>query len=125
MAAHGWDKLQGGVDGFAEGALAGLGVPAPLVVAWLVTVVELGGGIALVLGVLTRLAAAANALVLVGAIALVKVDVGLIAEEGAGAELDLALLAGLVAVLLLGPGRPSVDHAVGVEEAVPELAARR
>lgn len=121
MAAHGWQKLSDGVGGFAEGALAGLGVPAPLVVAWLVTIIELVGGIALIVGAVTRLAAIGNALVLIGAIALVKIDLGLIAEEGAGAELDLAILAGLVALVLLGPGRPSVDHALGLEDATPTL----
>lgn len=47
-----------------------------------------------------------------------KLDIGLIAGASApmpGAELDLALLAGLVAVLLLGPGRPSLDHMLNIE----------
>lgn len=51
-----------------------------------------------------------------------KLDIGLIAGTGAsmpGAELDLALLAGLVAVLLLGPGRPSLDHVLNIEGTVP------
>jgi len=51
----------------------------------------------------------------------VKLDIGLIAGAGApmpGAELDLTLIAGLVAVLLLGPGRPSLDHLLGIERDV-------
>ena len=124
MVAHGWDKLQGGVDGFG-GMLEGLGVPAPGMMAWVVTVIELVGGAALILGLLTRWAAVANSAVLLGAIFLVKLDVGLIAETGAGAELDLALLAGLIAVLVLGPGKPSLDHALNVEVAAPQLAGRR
>ena len=110
MAAHGWEKLQGGPAGFGEGMLAGLGVPAPVLVAWVVTAIELGGGLLLIAGLLTRIAALLNSAVLIGAISLVKIDVGLIADEGAGAELDLALLAGLVAVALTGPGRLALDR---------------
>lgn len=121
MAAHGYDKLtgEGGPAGFAQGPIADL--PAPLVLAWAVTLVELVGGIALVVGVATRVAALLNVGVLIGAIVLVKAEVGLIAEEGAGAELDLALIAGLLAVALLGPSRPSVDHAVGAEAGEPRV----
>jgi uncharacterized membrane protein YphA (DoxX/SURF4 family) len=49
---------------------------------------------------------------------LVKVDLGLIAPMGSplpGAELDLALIAGLVGLMLLGPGRLSADYALGIE----------
>jgi putative oxidoreductase len=52
---------------------------------------------------------------LIVAILLVKVNVGLISAEGAVAELDLALIAGFIIVLLLGPGRLSLDHALGIE----------
>ena len=119
MAAHGWDKLQDGPAGFGQGLLAGLGIPAPEVVAWIVTVIELGGGIALIVGALSRLAALANVGVLIGAIVTVKAEAGLIAEEGVGYELDLALIAGLLVVALLGPGRPSIDHALGIERGRP------
>lgn len=118
MAAHGLDKLLDGPAGFAE-TLTGLGLPAPLVLAWVVTAIELGGGALLIVGALTRIAALLHIAVLVGAIALVKIDLGLIAEQGVGAELDLALIAGLIVVALLGPGRPSVDHAVGIEHTEP------
>lgn len=115
MAAHGYQKLtgEGGPGGFAQGPIADL--PAPVILAWAVTLIELVGGVALVVGVATRIAALLNVGVLIGAIVLVKADMGLIAEEGAGAELDLALIAGLLAIALLGPSRPSVDHAIGAE----------
>lgn len=39
-----------------------------------------------------------------------------------GAELDLALIAGALGVIVLGPGRPSLDHGIGIEREVPVLA---
>ena len=115
---HGWQKLTGGPSGFA-GMLTGLGVGAPGVLAWLVTIAELVGGALLLIGLLTRLATLPLIGTMIGAIVLVKADLGIIAPPDApmaGAELDIALLAGLVALLLLGPGRVSVDHVVGVEQ---------
>ena len=103
-----------------------LGVPAPTVVGYLQTFAELVGGIFLIVGFLSRLAAAVEAVILVLAIFLVKLNIGLIAPPEAplpGAELDIGLLAGLLAVMLLGPGRPSLDHAVGIERDVPALTA--
>ncbi len=118
MFAHGLQKLRGpGPTGFGQGALAGLGVPLPVFFGYLVTFGELLGGLALIAGLLTRFLALALTVQLIGAILLVKINVGLIGQEGAGAgaELDLALIAGLVTLALLGPGRPSLDHAFGLE----------
>lgn len=63
----------------------------------------------LIAGVLTRLVTVPLIVTMVGAIALVKVDVGFIVADAAGAELDVALLAGLLGLLFIGPGRLSVD----------------
>lgn len=117
MAYHGWTKLAAGPDQFAAGLLVPKGIPAPMLTAWLVTLIELVGGSLLVVGLLTRLATLPLVANLIGAIVLVKADIGLIAPRagGAGMELDLTLVAGLVAVALLGPGRPSLDHALGIE----------
>jgi len=61
------------------------------------------------------------------ALLLVKVNVGLIAPSdapGVGAELDLALIAGFLVILLAGPGKLSLDYALGIErDAVEERAA--
>ena len=113
MAAHGWRKLANGPGNFADG-LEQLGVPAPDLMAWVVTFTELGGGILLILGLMTRLAALALTVNLTVAILLVKVNVGLIAGEGGGAgmELDLALIAGFVTLLFLGAGPVSLDWAL-------------
>lgn len=113
---HGYSKLTNGPSGFAK-TLTGLGVPAPEVFAWLVTVAELVGGALLLLGLLTRLATIPLILTMIGSIVLVKVDAGIIAAmgAGAGAELDIALLVGLLALLVLGPGSLSADRALGIE----------
>ena len=116
MAAHGLQKLQRGPAEFGRTALDSLGVPAPEFMGYVITFAELGGGILLILGLLTRLAALVLTVDLVVAIVLVKVKVGLIAEEGAGAgaELDLALIAGFLALLLMGAGALSVDRLIGL-----------
>ena len=123
MAAHGLQKLQGGPENFG-GALANLGVPLPVFMAYVVTFSELIGGILLIVGLLSRLAALILTIDLVAAILLVKINVGLIAPQGSGtgAELDLALIAGFLVILLAGPGRLSLDYALGIER---EEAARR
>jgi putative oxidoreductase len=117
MAAHGLQKVQRGPAEFGRTALDSLGVPAPEFMGYVVTFAELGGGIFLILGLLTRLAALVLLVDLVVAILLVKVRVGLIAGEGAGAgaELDLALIAGFVALLLIGAGALSLDRLIGLE----------
>lgn len=121
MFAHGLQKFQDGPAGFGEGMIGEMiGLPAPVFLGWVVTLTELVVGAALVLGAATRLAAVGVAIIMLGATFLVKLEGGLIAEGGAGYELDLALLAGAVGVLLLGPGRPSVDHLIGVEATEPK-----
>lgn len=96
-----------------------LDVPAPALTAPLVTALEIIGGLALLAGIGTRLAAASLAGVLTGALLCIKTDLGIISSGPMpGAELDIALLAGLVALLLLGPGNVSADRAVGLEPAL-------
>ena len=116
MVAHGYLKVVGGPATFGR-LLAGLGVPAPMFMGYLVTYIELVGGALLVVGLLSRLAALALTADLVVAIVLVKVNIGLIAPRGmgAGAELDLAYIAGFVFILLAGPGRFSLDRLIGID----------
>lgn len=122
LTAHGWQKLtQMGPAGFGQ-VLGQMGVPLPGLMGFVVTFVELVGGILLIIGLLSRLAALLLTINLTVAILLVKVNVGLIAPQGAGAgaELDLALIAGLLVILLAGPGKLSLDHALGLERGAVE-----
>ncbi len=120
--AHGLQKLtEVGPGNFGGQVLAGLGVPLPVFMGYVVTLVELVGGILLIVGFLSRLAALLLTIDLVIAILLVKVNVGFISgSSGTGAELDLALIAGFLVILFAGPGRLSVDHALGLE---PDVVA--
>src|ERR687897_2804816 len=56
MLAHGVDKLSGGVAGIAGFGefLSSAGLPAGLLLAWFVTLLELLGGVMLIVGLLSR-----------------------------------------------------------------------
>jgi putative oxidoreductase len=123
---HGIDKFDAGIS-MVEEMFTMWGVPAPGLAAPLVAIVEIVGGVALVLGVGTRIAASLLSVVMIGALIYVKQDLGIISSGPMpGAELDLALLAGLIALIVLGPGRVSLDDRLGVERRTsadhPELA---
>jgi putative oxidoreductase len=119
MAAHGWQKLTDiGPAAFGTSTLDPVGVPMATTMGYVVTFTELIGGLLLMAGLLTRLAAIALTVDLVMAIILVKSKVPLIVAQdkpGAGMELDLALIAGFVIALFAGPGRFSLDRAFGVD----------
>jgi putative oxidoreductase len=127
MFAHGVVKLRGGVAGIAGFGefLSSAGLPAGLLLAWFVTLLELVGGVMLIVGLLSRVIAALMTVELLVAIALVSGQAGLIAQEGVGYERDLAYIMGFLAIMLLGPGRPSLDHLIGFEEARPALIPAR
>ncbi len=114
---HGWQKIDRGVDGFAM-FVKSLDVPVPDLVAYVVAYGELIGGALLIVGFLTRLTAVGFFIEMIFTTAIVKVDIGLIAQQGAGAELDLTLLAAMAAVACFGPGSLSVDRNVGIDARV-------
>lgn len=112
---HGINKFDTGIS-MIEDMFTTWGVPAPGFTAPLTAVVEIVAGVMLIVGLATRLAAMALSVVLIGALIYVKQDLGIISSDPMpGAELDLALLAGLIAVIVLGPGRLSLDHQLGIE----------
>jgi putative oxidoreductase len=93
-------------------------VPAPALTSHVVPALEVVGGIALIAGLLTRVVA----LLLAGEMAvtgfLVKghdLDQPLVSKLGAGIELDLVYLVLLLTVLVLGPGRASLDRLLRLE----------
>ncbi|QGQ18962.1 DoxX family membrane protein [Cellulomonas sp. JZ18] len=114
LLAHGWQKYDEYTLDGTTAAFTDMGVPAPGAAALFATVVEVVGGVLLILGLLTPVAAALNVVNLLGALVLVHAGNGVFVDDG-GYELVLALIAGLLLVLALGAGRFSID----------ELLARR
>ncbi|MBI9113429.1 DoxX family protein [Sanguibacter suaedae] len=111
LIAHGWQKFnEYTIDGTTE-SFDGMGIPAPAAAAVFATFVELVGGIALVIGLLTPVFAALATLNFIGAIVFVHAGNGIFVDQG-GSELVLALIAGLVILIALGAGRISVDHLI-------------
>ena len=106
--AHGSQKLfTFGLAGIT-GGFEQMGVPMAAVAAPLVTFVELISGIALILGLLTPVAAGLLAIDMLGAILFVHGKNGLFLPNGY--EFALTLFAASVALLLAGPGTAAVDN---------------
>jgi len=99
-----------GIEGFT-GFLASLGVPAPGVFAWVVALVEFVGGLALLVGALTRVFAVLIGIDMVFAIVLVHLPQGWDYQSG-GFEYPLMLLFVMGTLVLAGPGRLSLDYSV-------------
>ncbi|SEE25899.1 DoxX family protein [Ruania alba] len=111
FVAHGWQKVSTfGIAGTAEG-FTQMGVPLPTASAWFTAIVELGGGAALILGILTPIAGALLLLNMVGALVLVHAGAGIFVTDG-GWELVAALGSAALALTALGAGRFSLDSAI-------------
>jgi putative oxidoreductase len=118
---HGYAKLGRGPELFAA-TLHTLGVPLPLLFAWLTTAVELVGGIAILAGAFVAWVSAPLAIVLVTALLTVHLPYGFpsvrLAEVSGsgikfgpvGYELVLMYLGALGAIAFGGPGPFSIDQ---------------
>jgi putative oxidoreductase len=108
FAAHGWQKFNEFTVAGTQASFAKMGVPAAELAAPVVATLELVGGVALILGVLTRVFAALLTLNMLGALVLVHAPAGIFAATG-GYELVLLLATAALAVALVGAGKVSVD----------------
>ena len=111
LAAHGWQKFNEFTIAGTQAAFTQMGVPAAGVIAPVVATLELAGGVALILGLLTRVFAVLLAADMLGALFLVHASAGIFVGTG-GYELVLILAAAALAVALVGAGRLSVDRAL-------------
>lgn len=121
---HGVGKLfdvgpaaTGGVAGFAS-FLDGMGIPAAVFFAWVVALVETLGGVALLLGVLTRYAAALVAIDALVATLIYHAPNGFVVT-GNGIEFTLVNFFAALALVLLGAGALSLEVSLRGEEYVP------
>jgi putative oxidoreductase len=105
---HGYVKFAGGIEN-TVGWFASIGLPGAL--AYVVAVIELVGGLALIIGLGSRVVSALLALIMAGAIFTAKLAAGYLGNgTGAGWEFDLALLAMAVVVALNGSTLLAVDQ---------------
>jgi putative oxidoreductase len=109
---HGAQKLF--VFGFSgvTGAFTQMGVPLPGVTGPFIALLEFFGGIALVIGLLTRLIALGFVCDMLGAILLVQLKSGF-----SHFELEFLLLGSSLALVLTGAGEFSVDALLGRRDA--------
>lgn len=109
FAIHGGQKLLlFGIDGTA-GFLGSLGIPLPQIAAIVLILVELIGGVALLLGLGTRYTAALLAVDMAVALVTVHLANGFFIDAG-GVEFALVLLAAALFFALNGGGALAVDR---------------
>src|SRR5271170_8266604 len=115
--AHGAQKMLGWFGGFGfhgtMGSFTGMGMPAA--VAFLVICTEFFGGLGLIVGLLTRIAALGIGVEMIGAIFMVHLPNGFFMnwfgnQKGEGVEYHLLAIAIAAALLLRGAGAFSLDR---------------
>ncbi len=118
LAAHGAQKLFGWFGGYGlEGTgqwMASIGLEPGYLMALLAGSAEFFGGLALVLGLLTRPAALVSALTMLVAMFAVHIGNGLFMANN-GYEFALSLLAASVALTVQGGGQLALDNLLAAQ----------
>jgi putative oxidoreductase len=115
LLMHGWNHWRGGgkIAGTA-GWFEGLGLRPSMLHAWASVITELAAGAGLIVGLFTSLAcAAAIGVMAVAAIAAHRPNGFFVFKDGYEYVLMIAVFAASLAAI--GPGKISLDHALGVE----------
>jgi putative oxidoreductase len=116
FVGHGTQKLFGWFGGYGPqgtgGFFASQGYRAGVLMAVVAGVAEAGGGTLLALGLLTPLAGTLLAIVMINAIGSVTFKRAFML----GSELEIAYLTVAVALAATGPGRFSIDRALGWDD---------
>lgn len=119
FVAHGLPKLTGAV-GDTAGFFGTLGIPAPTVAAWGITLLETFGGLLLIVGFLVLPVALLLSLHMLMGIILVHAANGfyVIGFGEGGVEFNLLLIAASLALVLAGPGAAAIDARRGRRDVV-------
>jgi putative oxidoreductase len=119
--AHGWAKWSRGPANFGK-LLQQIGAPFPTSTAWMVTLLEVLGGLAILAGVLVVIVSIPLIVSMLVAMFTVQVHYGFSSVNTIGLtpsgplfgppgyEINLLYIAGLLALMLAGPGMLSVDR---------------
>jgi putative oxidoreductase len=119
--AHGWAKLTRGPSGFAK-MLAQIGAPLPDMTAWVSTLIELLGGLAIFVGAFVEIVSIPLIIMMLVAILTVHLKYGFssintigLTKDGPqfgppGYEINLLYIAGLIALIISGAGALSIDR---------------
>lgn len=117
IVAHGYNHVfgPGGIQGTA-GWFASMGLRPGIVHAWVSGLLEIAAGLSLAAGFLTPFSAAAViGIMVVAGITAHRTNGFFIFKPGQGYEYVLMIALVSAAIGILGPGRASLDHAIGIE----------
>jgi putative oxidoreductase len=117
LIAHGYNHVlgPGGIKGTA-GWFQSMGLRPAIVHAWMSGLVELAAGFGLVVGFLTPFGAGAIiGTMVVAGITAHRTNGFFIFRPGQGYEYVLMISVVCAAIGILGPGKASLDHALGIE----------
>lgn len=127
---HGWAKLSRGPAGF-EKLLMQTEVPFPHLMSWIAPLVEVFGGLAIILGLFVSITAVPLIVTMLVAMFSVQINYGFssvktigLTPQGPlfgppGYEINLLYIAGLVSLMITGAGRLSIDALMGKNSARP------
>jgi len=119
LVGSGYLKFAGGVDRFA-GALPQLGFPAPELLGWLIPIMEVIGGVLVLLGLGVRWLGLYFILQFLVTTFYVKLPRSAPFGGWDSMRIDLMMLAAAVMLVLAGAGKASLDEMLAKRRAAPE-----